>query len=54
MNVLSFLRFNLIILVSTKSQGNFSEVREKSGKMKVEEKWPPCLMTDYLFQNIKF
>ena len=25
-----------------RSQGNFSEVWEKSGKIKVEKKWPPC------------
>ena len=24
----------------SRSQGNFSQVREKSGKMKVEERWP--------------
>ena len=41
--VLPFLRFNLMISDSIKmpyhisrSQGNFSEVREKSGKMKVK------------------
>ena len=26
----------------TRSQGNSTEVREKSGKMKVEKKSPPC------------
>ena len=40
--VLPFLRFNLMISVHikmpyyTRSQGNLSEVREKSGKMKVK------------------
>ena len=35
--VLPFLRFNLMISVSISRR----QVREKSGKMKFEGKWPP-------------
>ena len=36
---LSFLHNSI-----SKSQGNFSEVREKSEKTMVEKKWQPCIM----------
>ena len=44
--VLPFLRFSQIPSfyqnTITRNQGNFYEVREKSGKMKVDRRWPPC------------